>query len=90
MALLNEIHFTSVFLDKVRTIRIKLMQTAYTQCNSMLLHIIFNPFTLFPVGLNLQRRNAEVSLRMLSLMVTFLFFFRSRSPIFTCSIGLEI
>ena len=45
------------------------------KCNSMLLHIIFNPFTLFPVGLNLQRRNAEVSLRMLSLMVTFLFFF---------------
>ena len=38
-------------------------------------HIIFNPFTLFPVGLNLQRRNAEVSLRMLSLMVTFLLFF---------------
>ena len=60
------------------------------KCNSMLLHIIFNPFTLFPVGLNLQRRNAEVSLRMLSLMVTFLFFFRSRSPIFTCCIGLEI
>ena len=45
------------------------------KCNSMLLHIIFNPFTLFPVGLNLQRRNAEVSLRMLSLMVTFLLFF---------------
>ena len=42
-------------------------------CNSMLLHIIFNPFTLFPVGLNLQRRNAEVSLRMLSLMVSFFF-----------------
>ena len=60
------------------------------KCNSMLLHIIFNPFTLFPVGLNLQRRNAEVSLRMLFLMVTFLFFFRSRSPIFTCSIRLEI
>ena len=39
----------------------------------MLLHIIFNPFTLFPVGLNLQRRNAEVSLRMLSLMVSFFF-----------------
>ena len=43
------------------------------KCNSMLLHIIFNPFTLFPVGLNLQRRNAEVSLRMLSLMVSFFF-----------------
>ena len=39
----------------------------------MLLHIIFNPFTLFPVGLNLQRRNAEVSLRILSLMVIFCF-----------------
>ena len=31
MALPNEIHSKSVFLDKVKTIRIKLMQTAYTQ-----------------------------------------------------------